>query len=439
MKKQILITIGTILLFLTISKANDTSSNTVNICTIYRNDSIITIPSDFSDIETMHFSDQDKVIGFELAGISSNSDYEYMFFPYHKTWKTLPNKRRTIFFINPPQGKYLLKIKESDRQNSDQNTYNLQQIYISQSFFHSDVFYLFVLIAVLLLIFFYIRHKHLTQLKLQKRLEDLVEERTTKLADQNTKLEELNSTKNRLFSIIAHDLKSPLNALIGFSDLLLDKYDSLSNEKRIKFITVVNQSSKLMYEMLINLLDWARSQSGEIRNEPNNFRLFKIIRIAAEYNQSNAEKKGIEIETSIDKSTEIFVDYNMILTILRNIISNAIKYSKPNDTIKIFTTSENQEMITLAIKDFGVGMDSNQIENIFSNTISQSTLGTENEQGTGLGLLLCKDFINKIGGTLNIESSVNNGTTFYIDIPLYSKQNYDKEKRSSTKKILEHI
>ncbi len=234
---------------------------------------------------------------------------------------------------------------------------------------------------------------------------------------KHQKLVELNSTKDKFFSIIAHDLKNPFNIILGYSGLLIDRFTTLSNEKILQAITSIHSATDNSYKLLENLLQWARNQSDNIEFYKENYELEYIVKQAVNYSNPLAQKKDISIIVSFDSTTKISVDINMILTVLRNLISNAIKYTNRNGEIHIQTFTENESLI-IELKDNGIGMTQSKIDKLFKISEKVTTLGTEKEVGTGLGLLLCKDFIEKHNGKIWVKSEVNKGTSFFISIPI---------------------
>ncbi len=274
--------------------------------------------------------------------------------------------------------------------------------------------------------------------KLSKELEDKVIVRTKDLetANENLHLElterikaedalkkselqltELNTTKDKFFSIVAHDLKNPFTSLIGTSELLYDNISNLKNDDIHKLALVLNDSAKSGYAILQNLLDWSRSQTGLLKYNPENLSLDKLI----EENISNlhlfASNKEINMIYKPNGETSIFSDKGMIDTILRNILSNAIKFSHRGSKVLIHTKYARNEVV-ISVKDSGIGISAENIEKIFKLDTKHSGIGTEKEQGTGLGLKLSKELVEKGGGSIWVESIVNQGSTFNFSIPL---------------------
>ncbi|HPO49236.1 MAG TPA: PAS domain S-box protein [Spirochaetota bacterium] len=242
----------------------------------------------------------------------------------------------------------------------------------------------------------------------------------TKILIQNKELKELNATKDKLFSIIAHDLKTPFNSLIGFSELLLYDFYSFSDEDKYKFIETIFDTAKNSFQLLTNLLDWARSQSGRINYKKEKINLKEAITNIVALIVNAANKKGIKINNEINEDIFITGDRNTVETVIRNLISNAIKYSYNNGEIFIKSSlvlEQRNKYFEVAIKDKGVGIEPERLEKIFDIENNISTRGTNDEGGTGLGLILCKEFIEKNGGKIRVESKKSEGSSFYITLP----------------------
>jgi PAS domain S-box-containing protein len=252
-------------------------------------------------------------------------------------------------------------------------------------------------------------HCVFNDITLQKKAEDT-------LIKSEERLRELNATKDKFFSIIAHDLKNPFNDLMGFTQLLalnIDKYDKTKIEQ---FTHIIHQSSKLAYNLLENLLDWSRSQTGTLKFKPEKISVGQLINENIDLLESTARNKNIEIYSEVNEKTYAFADKNMVRTIIRNLISNAIKYTDQGGHIRIL--SHCNKKCEVSISDSGIGISPENIDKIFKIDESFSTLGTEREKGTGLGLILCKEFVEKNGGKLKIKSKPNEGSTFTFTLPL---------------------
>lgn len=241
----------------------------------------------------------------------------------------------------------------------------------------------------------------------------LVEE---ELRKSEARLQELNNAKDKFFSILAHDLKSPFNSIIGFLHLLtknIRQNDIFTTEKQIK---IIFNSAKHIYSLLENTLVWAGTQSRKIPFEPQDLQLTTICNTAIENQKLNAHNKNIALKYFESELFSVYADKNMLETIIRNLISNAIKFTPENGKVDIYAVKMEDEVV-ISVTDNGVGISKENIPKLFNLSEKLSTAGTANEKGTGLGLLICKEFIEQHGGKIWVDSHEENGTTFSFSIP----------------------
>ena len=236
------------------------------------------------------------------------------------------------------------------------------------------------------------------------------------LSLSENKLRQLVSTKDRLFSIIAHDLKDPFSALLGMSELLARKSLTLSAEKLVVFSESIHKSSKNLIVLIDNLLQWARSQSGSLTIDRKILLFNKICTDVISTLQMQAKSKGVNLKMNVNEDVVVYADVNTLSFIIRNITSNAIKFSSENDIVSLFAYNKDSK-IHIEISDTGVGISEDNLKRLFKVEESFSTHGTNHEKGTGLGLIVCKEFIEKNYGTISVKSKLGSGTTFYITLP----------------------
>jgi two-component system sensor histidine kinase/response regulator len=236
------------------------------------------------------------------------------------------------------------------------------------------------------------------------------------LIKSESQLREVIATKDKFFSIIAHDLKNPLSVISNMSSHLLRNHREFSEEKKVAYIQLINESSHILYKLLENLLEWSRAQTGNLNFEPKEFDLHELSTNNLALFEEQAREKSIDIEAYIEENSFITADYNMINTVMRNLISNALKFTYPGGKVKVFSKRENGTY-SLFVSDTGIGIGSDDLKKLFRIDVSHSTLGTENEEGTGLGLILCKEFIDKHNGIIEVESKIGEGTTFIVKLP----------------------
>jgi len=229
-------------------------------------------------------------------------------------------------------------------------------------------------------------------------------------------LNDLNKTKDKFFSIIAHDLKNPFVTLLGFSEILLSDFKELQSEEVLYYISEMKKSADLSHSLLQNLLQWSRSQTGKIEYHPQQLELKNVIRQNILLVNKSAEKKSINIMNNIQAELKVKADEDMLNTIVRNLLTNAIKFTSKEGIISVDASSQ-YGCAEIRIKDSGIGMNEETVNKLFRIDVTHSTSGTENETGTGLGLLLCKEFIEKHGGKIWVESKENVGSTFHFTLP----------------------
>ena len=250
---------------------------------------------------------------------------------------------------------------------------------------------------------------------LEERSEEILIQKE-EIETQKNELEQLNKTKDKLFSIIGHDLRNPLHAIGSLASLLTEKLGTLSDEERKDVAEMIRNTADNTYELLENLLNWARAQSKQLSVHLESFDISVVITDTIELLTLNSEKKKIQIHSMVPKNTFVYADKNMINTIIRNLVNNAIKFTGENGTITIKAQQENNYQI-ISVTDTGMGMDQQTIHSLFVMTEKKSTYGTAGEKGTGLGLIICKEFITTNNGEITVESEVGKGTTFFVKIP----------------------
>jgi len=244
-----------------------------------------------------------------------------------------------------------------------------------------------------------------------------------KIKENNKILNKLNQDKDRFISILAHDLKNPFNSLLGFTDLLLMNIREYDIQEIESIVEMLNQASKSTYNLLVDLLSWAQAQSGKLPFEPTNL-IFEDL-----YNEVVAplkiNSKNISITYIEEVPTKVVADANMVKTILRNLISNAIKFTNNNGEIKVIA-EQDSNAVTITVSDNGIGMAEQNKNKLFDCITLLTTEGTNGECGTGLGLPLCKEFVEKHGGKIWVESELGKGSDFKFTLPLYDDRQQDK-------------
>jgi len=231
------------------------------------------------------------------------------------------------------------------------------------------------------------------------------------------RLLELNADKDRFITILAHDLRSPFNSILGFLNLLVENIRTYDIDEIEEQINIVNYSAKGTYNLLEELILWIQSQSGKLPFDPQKQSLTDICVDIDRFLKLNATSKNITIHHSATNAIIVFADSNMLKTILRNLVSNAIKFTNPGGQITI-SAEKMQSNITITVSDNGIGIAPEMVNKLFDITQMHSTSGTAKEKGTGLGLLLCKEFVEKHGGNIWVESELGKGSNFKFTLPL---------------------
>ena len=233
---------------------------------------------------------------------------------------------------------------------------------------------------------------------------------------QRMELESLNTTKDKFFAIIAHDLKNPFSTVLGLSELLAKEFETFDAEKLKVFIEQIYKYSNNTFNLLENLLQWSMLQTGRMPLRPKLVNINDLISENIELLRGNALQKGINLESKTIDDSFVFVDVSMITTVIRNLLSNAIKFTSQSGTISIDIVKDDN-MLKVSVEDDGVGISEQDMQKLFKIDSNPTSIGTSMEKGTGLGLILCKDFVERNGGTIWVNSQLGRGTKFFFTIP----------------------
>lgn len=236
------------------------------------------------------------------------------------------------------------------------------------------------------------------------------------LIQSNQQNRELIATKDKILSIIGHDLKNPFNAIIGFSEILKKDIEKFGKDEQVEMLTLINESSRYAHDLLNNLLDWAMVQTGSLKYKPERLLINEQINPILSIVNSNAQAKELDLIHEIEDNCYVFADSRMLRTILLNLISNAIKFTPKSGRI-ILKAGREGNGTQIKLSDTGIGIDPANLKSLFDTNNMQSTKGTENEPGTGLGLILCKELIARHDGTFEVVSTPGQGTIFTITLP----------------------
>lgn len=236
------------------------------------------------------------------------------------------------------------------------------------------------------------------------------------LEESEAKLKESNATKDKFFSIIGHDLKNPLFVIQSMSEILETEFDEITPEERLEFIRAIRESSKNAFSLLEDLLHWARCQTGRIDYNPEPVHLKQLAAKCISLLEAHAIKKNIHLINAVDATHILLADKFMVETVIRNLTSNALKFTPEGGTIKI-NSKPVDDFIQISVEDTGIGLSESDKQKLFRIDVKNSEIGRSKEKGTGLGLILCKEFVEKHGGKIWVESELEKGSQFIFTIP----------------------
>ena len=285
----------------------------------------------------------------------------------------------------------------------------------------NKVFIIFIVVIVALVIIIAVN------LKSKKRTNQMLAERNMQisnalqqLSDSETELQKLNMSKDRIFSVVAHDLRNPVAAVTGFSELLYDNFDEFPVETQKEYLLQVLQGTQRIQNLLENLLIWARAQMKAVKYQPELLKVRSLVEDCVKEMKANLDHKKVDCLVNISQTCVVYADKAMIHTVLRNLIINAVKFSFPGSKIRINSESV-ENYCSISISDEGIGIQPEIQEKLFKSNEVVSTPGTTGESGSGLGLVICKEFLERNKGAIRVESEPGNGSVFIIELPV-SKQ-----------------
>jgi len=242
------------------------------------------------------------------------------------------------------------------------------------------------------------------------------------LAEANKELREINTNLARFLTLIAHDLRSPFSGFLTLPTLLSRHFDTLTREEIIEMANQMRIQARVIYDFLEDLLKWGMLQLGSIKFEPQHFPIHEWVESACRVAEPAARSKNISLSNRVQRGSIVFADVDMFSTIIRNLLSNAIKFTPTGGSISI-ASQAGSDLTKLSVTDTGIGIAPEKLAYLFRPGGYRSTLGTSQEKGTGFGLVLCKEFVEKHGGKIWVESEINHGTTFHFSFPNISKEN----------------
>jgi|WetSurMetagenome_2_1015567.scaffolds.fasta_scaffold02462_3 signal transduction histidine kinase/ligand-binding sensor domain-containing protein len=375
-------------------------------------DNRIILSEDISVAKEVTLTYSEKYFSFDFIALDytspKNNKYAYMMEGFDHDWINCGTKREANY-TNLGPGDYTFMVKGSNNEGIWNENFTSIKIIILPPWYRT---WWFRLIMILIIIFVFAATFFLRVRKLKKQ--KLLLEQT--VAIKTAELTLLNASKDKFFSIIAHDLKNPFSSIIGFSSIMQESpgLEDISEYKL--FSSKIHSSATQTYRLLENLLEWANSQSRKIKFTPVAINLKELIHNEFDLLHEMAIGKNIDLRFNIDDSLFIVADKNMIMTIMRNLITNAIKFTQRNGKVVVEARIYDGN-IEVAVKDTGIGMSEDTMSKLFLLDSDLSAKGTENEKGTGLGLFLCKEFVEKHNGKISVESKEGKGSTFRFSIP----------------------
>lgn len=251
--------------------------------------------------------------------------------------------------------------------------------------------------------------------KLRKYIQELGQV-NKQLIESEEKLKNLNASKDKFFSIVAHDLRSPFTSLIGYSEFLKEDLEDLSKEEIELFANNIHESSQIVFNLLENLLQWSRVQTDRIKIDPEIYDISQLVYSTFNLLKNNAKKKSITLVNNIPPRTLVYSDVQTISSVVQNLLSNAIKFTPREGEIEVGCKLKKDEL-DIFVSDTGVGIKDEDKEKLFKIDMHLTTEGTEKEEGSGLGLILCKELIEKNNGNIWVGSELGKGSTFYFTLP----------------------
>jgi len=361
-----------------------------------------------------------RFVSFEFSTLNSHNAgkeiYAYMMEGLDKEW-LMAGTRNYVSYASMRDGTYTFKVKAQNPDGIWSDSVATIKITITSPTWKTWWFILLeVMLATVLVVFIYY---YLVKVKTNRILKQQYEQINLvnkKLEESERNLKEINATKDKFFSIISHDLKNPFGGLLSITEMIEQNFTSSTEEENVTGIQKINESTKHIYNLLDNLLTWSKSQRGKLSYEPTDFNLTKVVQVNINLHKIQAEKKGITLTNGLDEDLNAFGDREMISTVVRNLVNNAIKFTDPDGSVTI-KAARNEEYIRVSVIDDGTGISEENQNKLFKIDQKFKSNGTCNEKGTGLGLILCKEFVEMNDAEIKVESKPSEGSTFSFTIP----------------------
>lgn len=388
-------------------------------------DSVFLIDQHISYAKHIELDYKNRFFSLEFSGMNhlfpDKTRYAYQLSPLDREWHQA-NQRNYVAYANVKPGHYIFKVKSSNPDGEWPARPTELRITVHPPFWLTYWFISLEFIILLIIIIFI--HRYLLKIKTNKLLRSQnrqIKEANRQLSESEQRLRQMNATKDKFFSIISHDLKNPFTSLMSISDLMTENYDASDEADRKQCITKIHSSVKQIYNLLENLLTWSRSQRGKISFQKKPFNLSMLIHENANLYRMAAEKKGIRIMTEVKDHLMAFGDRDTINTVIRNLTGNAIKFTPSGGFIQL-TIKPQDAWWLVSVIDSGVGISQENINQLFRIDQKIKTDGTDGEKGTGLGLIICKEFVEKNGGQIGVRSQVKEGSEFWFTVRKHTDQ-----------------
>lgn len=371
-------------------------------------------------MEKIELDYKHRFFSVEFAALNnlqqSSFTYSYIMENLDEDWNQA-GSRNYVTYSNMKAGTYHLKVL-AENEDGYRGTAPMQlTIVIKAPFWYSWWFILLEIIvvsALVILLYTYLLKSRTN--RLLKKQNAKIRETNEALRRSEKNLQELNATKDKLFSIISHDLKNPFSSLLSISELMVGQFEATEKEDHRAGFDMIHQSARQMLDLVENLLTWSQAQRGRIEFQPVTFQLDSLLQENMNLHKVMAQEKGIQLLLDKEKECQAYGDRDMVNTVVRNLVSNAIKFTGKGKKV-ILSLENGGEEVKVLVRDEGIGMEEPQLKKLFRMDEKLKSIGTAGEKGTGLGLLICKEFIEQNGGSISVESKPGEGSLFRFSLP----------------------
>lgn len=358
-------------------------------------------------------------LSFNFIGITQSHinkiNYDYMLEGMDKSWSS-HTTRTEVTYGNLPPGKYKFRVR-AIRQDGTPGNEQSYSFTITPPWWKTWTFYFALAGLIIFLVFLLMRQRERSLVHDKDLLEKKVKEQTSELTQKNQELQMTNMEKDKLFSIIAHDLRGPFSSFLGLTQIMSEELSAFTMDEIKSFAENMNNSARHLFSLLENLLQWSRMQQGAVTFRPQSVLLSTITHDNMGWLTQSAQEKDISLTIDIPMDMSVVADINMIQTVIRNLISNAIKFTPKGGSV-LLSARQARENIEISIKDNGIGMNSEILASLFKLKTSIGRAGTDGEPSTGLGLMICNDLVELHGGKIIVNSSEGKGSEFIVQIPV---------------------